>query len=222
MTIVNGPSVVLGGIGVYLDAANPRSYSGSGTSWQDLSLNQLNFSLNNSPSWSTTQKGMFEFSISQSASLSTSPSFLLSSGLTVSAWIKVPPGAIPQCVISHSSSIGVDDGWKLMITGDGTLGFSLNGNAEYDSTIPVVGTDWKMISVTATATNLIYYVNSNQVNSQGSLPALGSTPAALTIATDSQGNSLVGSIASIAIYQKILSQENLEQNFNAFRGRFGI
>jgi hypothetical protein len=40
-----GPQIVTNGLVLYLDAANRKSYRGTGTTWQDLSGNRANFTL---------------------------------------------------------------------------------------------------------------------------------------------------------------------------------
>ena len=53
MSYNNGPKIVSEGLVLYLDAANSRSYSGSGTTWSDLSGNGYDFNVNAS-AYSTT------------------------------------------------------------------------------------------------------------------------------------------------------------------------
>ena len=47
------PAIVTSGLVLCLDAANPRSYSGKGTTWADLSGNGYNFTLSNANVWTT-------------------------------------------------------------------------------------------------------------------------------------------------------------------------
>ena len=61
MTIYGGPDIETDGLILRLQAANNKSYIGSGTSWKDLSGNARNFTLVNSPTFSTTRKGKFIF-----------------------------------------------------------------------------------------------------------------------------------------------------------------
>lgn len=44
----NGPHIATDGLVLYLDAANIKSYPGSGTTWNDLSGNNFNFTLDGS------------------------------------------------------------------------------------------------------------------------------------------------------------------------------
>ena len=52
-----GDNVVTDNMVVYLDAGNNSSYSGSGTSWNDISGNSNNFTLVNGPTYSSSDGG---------------------------------------------------------------------------------------------------------------------------------------------------------------------
>ena len=45
MALLRGPNVVIDGLVLYLDAANRKSYKGSGTNWIDLTTSAANFTL---------------------------------------------------------------------------------------------------------------------------------------------------------------------------------
>jgi len=62
MSISHYPSVVTDGMALYFDAANAISYSGSGSSWNDLSGRGNNGTLVNGPIFdANTNKGAFTF-----------------------------------------------------------------------------------------------------------------------------------------------------------------
>ena len=52
MALSHNPLVTTTGLLLYLDAANRRSYPGSGTAWYDLSGNGNHFTLYNGPTYS--------------------------------------------------------------------------------------------------------------------------------------------------------------------------
>ena len=56
MGIGYNTSVVRDGLVLYLDAANPKSYPGSGTEWYDLSGNKFHMSLKNNVTFNSTLK----------------------------------------------------------------------------------------------------------------------------------------------------------------------
>ena len=61
MALVHSPNIVTDGIVLYLDAANPKSYPGSGTNWHDLTKNNSTFELVNGPTHTTNNSGSFSF-----------------------------------------------------------------------------------------------------------------------------------------------------------------
>ena len=52
MGIAGGPDIIQNGLALALDAADRNSYPGSGTVWGDVSGNNYNFTLTNSPTFS--------------------------------------------------------------------------------------------------------------------------------------------------------------------------
>jgi len=56
-----GPNIVQEGLVLALDAANPKSYPGTGTTWNDLVNSSTTLSLYNSPTYSTTNLGRIAF-----------------------------------------------------------------------------------------------------------------------------------------------------------------
>jgi len=55
------PKITTDGLVLCLDAANPKSYPGSGTAWFDISGNSRNGTLTNSPTFSSSNQGYFSF-----------------------------------------------------------------------------------------------------------------------------------------------------------------
>ena len=57
MSYNNGPKIVNDGLVMYLDAANSRSYSGTGTAWTDLTGSGANGTLTNGPTFNSANGG---------------------------------------------------------------------------------------------------------------------------------------------------------------------
>lgn len=62
-----GPKIVTNGLVLALDAADKKSYSGSGTTWNDLTQNRNNFTLYNSPTFANTYGGELRFNLTNYA-----------------------------------------------------------------------------------------------------------------------------------------------------------
>jgi len=57
MSLSHSPSIVRNGLVLYLDAANSRSYPGTGTTWTDLSGNENNFTLFGGAAYNSQNNG---------------------------------------------------------------------------------------------------------------------------------------------------------------------
>jgi hypothetical protein len=53
------PCIVTDGLKLYLDAFNTASYSGTGTTWYDISGNSINATLVSSPTYNVSNGGVF-------------------------------------------------------------------------------------------------------------------------------------------------------------------
>lgn len=82
MAVSGGPDIVPDGLVLALDAANIKSYAGSGTIWNDLSGNNNSGSLVNGPTFNSANGGSIVFDgvndyVSLSSAVNTNTSFTL-------------------------------------------------------------------------------------------------------------------------------------------------
>ena len=94
MGVHNGAIIPQNGLQLLLDAANTKSYPGSGTTWTDLSGNGNTGTLTNSPTFTTDNGGAIRFDgtndkvvVSDTADLRVS-----SSGITFGLWLRKDSG----------------------------------------------------------------------------------------------------------------------------------
>jgi hypothetical protein len=84
-----GPNIVTNGLVLALDAANSKSYPGSGTTWRDLSGNNNSGSLTNGPTFSSANGGSIVFDGSNDyIGITTGSGFNLGVNFTVQVWCK--------------------------------------------------------------------------------------------------------------------------------------
>lgn len=86
MSLGHGPAVVKTGLVLHLDAANLRSYTGTGTAWKDLSGSGRHASLTNGPTHSISNNGNFAFDGVNDYAVVTSPYYTFQKQITVSTW----------------------------------------------------------------------------------------------------------------------------------------
>ena len=100
------PRSITNGMILYVDAANTRSYPGSGNTWYDLSGNQRHITLYNTPTFSSTNNGAIDFDAPSSEyGTFTSPGNL--SVFTCEAWIKVntsPASNTVQAIVTQQQN----------------------------------------------------------------------------------------------------------------------
>ena len=101
-----GPNIVTNGLQLLLDAANQRSYPGTGYSWYDISNNGNNGSINGSPTFSS---GSFYFNRTNYMTVNSlgNANFPQSAG-TIGFWYNVPTTATGSV---NYSDVGIFDSY---------------------------------------------------------------------------------------------------------------
>ena len=88
MSVIGGPNIVEDGLVLSLDAANTKSYPGSGTVWSDLSGNSNNGTLTNGPTFDSGNKGSIVFDgIDDSISVGHTALLNPTLNMTISVWV---------------------------------------------------------------------------------------------------------------------------------------
>ena len=215
--------VVTTGLQLYLDAGNASSYPGSGTTWTDLSGNNLTGTLTNGPTYSATNGGSIVFDGSNDYVQCLGS--LTVTAATFVTWIK------------RNGSQGQYDG-ILFSRGTNTTGMNFKtsnqlgyhwndaGNTyNWQSGLTIPDATWCMIAVSVTSTAATAYLcqtggtttATNTVNHASSL--LND----IKIAQDDAGSRFFnGNIAIAQLYNIALSAGQVSTNFEADRARFGV
>jgi hypothetical protein len=219
MGIAYNPSVVTNGLVLCLDAANPKSYPGSGTTWNDLSGNGRNGTINGSP---TFTNGYFSIT-SDSTYISIPNSGLVprTNDFTYSCWIYFNS-------VDGADTIFENGSWTdtLLFRYESTQ-FTVYAEGALVGTI-----SWT--AITGSWVNIILRRQSNTVSCYINNVLTG-TP--FTMSTDinlanpnlwlmrsqhASNQFTSGRISIFSIYNRALTTSEIQQNFNALKGRFGL
>ena len=208
-----------------LDAANTKSYPGTGTAWSDLSGNGNNGTLVNSPTYSNTNLGGITYN---GTSQYTSTGLTLSSAITaftIQAAINPASVTTKQGIIETFAGGSNGFGVEILTTGLISLfAFYSGGLYGVASTTPLVVNTAYILAGIWSNNILSLYVNGSLINSSatsgtllpGGTITLGSYPAGNTVFYN-------GTIYNASIYANTsLTADQITQNFNAYRGRYGI
>jgi hypothetical protein len=210
-----GPNIVEAGLVLALDASDPKSYSGSGTTWADRSGNANNRTLVNGPTYSTLNKGAFTFD-----------------GVNDyldNATIANPNGEITFEIALRYNSKGsyhniFDRASLPMLWIRYDNRFELNAGSGLVTTQTYVGQDIIVSAVYRTSSNpgLLLYVNGSLIGQNSTTGNAGPNPLTITLFNRSGGQTYSGIVYYVRIYNRALNASEIEQNFNATRSRFGI
>ncbi len=217
-----GP-IVTSGLTMALDAANLVSYGGTGTSWKDLTANAFNGTLTNGPIYDSDGSGSIVFDgANDNVSLSNSP---LPDNFTYSIWVKRTGDGNQGSrgiVISNGSTyidVGFSNGilFSLILSG-GTQNLIQSANGTMVST----GV-WAHYTATYNRQKAILYLNGVEVASSNyTLPPINDFSTFRIGEYAGGGYNLNGKIGNALYYNRALSANEVQQNYNAQRGRFGI
>jgi len=217
-----GPDIVESGLILALDAGNTKSYPGSGTTWTDLS-GRRQVTINNSPVFNGNY---FSFDgINQNLSFSSSVQ-VQTAGFTMGFLMRVPStqvNGVNWCYMLSDRDFGAGD-YEIGIYSTNSTVFNFKENASTPSSITTsLGTGWNYL-VFGMDANLIPFIYLNGVfKIQSSSTFVSSTlDFNRLFSTTSNTNYFKGDFSYINLYNRELTPAEIQQNFNALRGRYGI
>jgi|LakMenE18May11ns_1017448.scaffolds.fasta_scaffold9890314_4 hypothetical protein len=217
------PKISTDGLVLCLDAANTKSYPGSGTVWSDLSRGGNNGTLTNGPTFSSANGGSIVFDGIDDYVTRDSASFSLNanSGATMGCWVKVSIGETQAILLSHHQ-LNVNNGFRLQVY-NGLLTYTLGGVADYSTSINISDNQWKYIVASSIGSTSLVYIN-GVLRSTISISSMIGVPNSYMIGKLGFTNTyyLSGSVSQVQIYNRALSSTEVLQNYNATKSRFGL
>ena len=214
--------IVTTGLTMWLDANDPASYPGSGTTWTDLSGNGADQTLVNSPAYTPGTPSYFSFNgVNQ---YSTGSALVLPPNTyTKMVWFQITAANDNNIV---SSATG---GHFMFFASTPTLwaGNANNppyaGGGAFGSATAFNTATWYCATVVFSNPQIYLYVNGVQdavdINYG---PAHGGDGSTNLACFGPGGNLLTGRIAEVYCYGQALTAPQVLQNFNATRARYGL
>ena len=245
MGVSIGPSTVTDSLLMIIDAANPKSYSGSGTTISDLVTKTFQGTFTDI----TVSNGNLNFNGTTSLiNMGTLPSSLVDvfeGGGTIEAWIRPESGGVDSVSPRIADTTdGTVQGWLFYLSdesaGQTRLDFWIHYNGSpngWETTDRVITNgEWHHIVLTLDSSSAsndpIYYVNGVKYSIPiGNLTQTNTSSGVLD--TDS-GNGLYignrtgavrtfdGDINVVKFYDRILTEDEVVRNYRALRSRFGL
>ena len=229
--LAHSPSIITNGLVLCLDAANRKSYPGSGTTWTDLSGRGNNGTLVNGVGYNGSNLGSLVFDGSDDYVTLGTPALMngVQVPLTISLWARANSfGAYNTLWGVYSSTTGgrlyslfrVDSGTLRYFTSNSSGGFQFNGSFAPSTSV------WNFYTVTVSGTLsspsvTIYLNSSSQTFSYSTLTSSPNLSVDFRIGGNSAGSEgWNGNISNVMWYNRALTAAEIQQNYNALKSRY--
>jgi hypothetical protein len=231
MAVNYNPRIITDGLVLCLDAANPKSYPGSGTTWTDLSGRGNNGTLVNGVGYTSANRGSLVFDgVNDYVNFGNSSVFNQSGGksFTITCWALF--NSTPVAFNPIFNKMAANGTWEY------ALGLSSSRGVNWLTSSN--GTNWVVRGVGETISLSIWYYYSvgydfaNQVSFASINGKTIFTSAQTGIYNGSRAfeigrhndpvTTMNGRISNLNFYNRVLTESEIQQNFNATRGRYGI
>ncbi len=239
MAVVVSPNINPTGLMLALDATNSRSYPGTGSTWYDVSGNNYNFTLNNSPSYTThkntpcfttiggsaqnfVRNGSFNQDFASNATI-----FIVMSSLSNNNFGGC--SRIIACSAGETGDVDYSNYFCLASCDESRYGlwYKVSPNGLYPtSVLKSANDDFKIITIRWTANSTVqYFVNGIQEATSSITTAFNyASVSRMTICSNANNAQQYATlrIAGVYLYARNMSNNEIKQNYNALRVRYGL
>jgi len=229
MGVSAGPDIIQDGLVLNLDASDKLSYPGSGTTWKDTSGNGNSGTLTNGPTFNSGNGGAIVFDGTNDYTVNTiSPigfNFNNTNAISGEAWIYYSPSSYDFWFSANNSGIK----YRFGSESNGYFYWDMGQHVDRSYSGYVLPSNiWNHVVFTGglqggfITTNV--YSNNTLIVSQNEGISSLTTIADYYIGTGEAPSvhPFNGRIATIRIYNKVLSQLEITQNYNTTKSRFGL
>ena len=226
MGLSHSPSIITQNLVLCLDAANSKSYPGSGTTWTDLSGNGNNGTLVNGVSYTENNRGALVF---DGVNDYVSFSFVNPFAETIIVWARSSTinwnqfGWISSSRRQNGHVFHTQAGERRLtyrVASSNATIFQIGTVTPDDITIP------HMYSITTNGSNShkCYFDGIEVASSSSSITRTASPTAQIWyLGKDDYGGRYGnGNIYNCLRYNRALTESEIQQNYNALKGRFSI
>ena len=237
----HSPMITTDGLVLCLDAANPRSYSGSGTSWLDLSGNGNNGTLTNGPTFSSANGGVLVFDGTDDY-VNCGNTLNFPNSFSIGCWMKADSGTnsiYTKGLVSRYSTVGNYRQYLLGFNEENSyvnFGFSTNGtgsggtgNFVSSSNGSIIRNIWyNIVGVFDSGSSVKIFINGTSSVSLNTTATshYSSNVKPLEIgaseAFDSGVREFNGNISKVIMYNRALTPDEVRRNYLATKSRFNL
>jgi hypothetical protein len=226
MSAISGPNVIEDGLVLALDAANVKSYPGSGTAWTDLSNNGNNGTLVNGAGYNSDNLGSLVFDgVDDYVTLGTKN--IITTDFSVNMWVRVTTATKEV----YFFSFGYIDSNSALLYRNESAPYNLTiiyrnsgANTTHSSSFAINQNVTYNITWIRNGASNILYINGVNIYSFSNSTTLTSCIYDIGWATTRNKTTAYyqGNIYNTMLYNRALTPQEILQNYNATKGRFGL
>jgi len=217
------PKIVTNGLVLHLDAASRKSYISGSTTWNDLSRSQITGTLTNGPGFNSANGGSITFdNVNDFVNLGNT--IQAPTNFTITTWLSNPNsrqgGILTKGLVNDATEWGLSFGYSnpRLLVGR-PRGFNQQVSASW---VPYT-TGFHHIAYTVSGSNSSsLYINNVLVSSNALTVSPGTSSENLQVGLHGTTYYFGGSVSNIQLYNRVLTAQEILQNYNATKGRYGL
>lgn len=215
-------NIVKDGLVLCVDAAKVDSYPGTGTTWRDISGNNLIGTFTNGPVYNSSNGGNVALDgIDDYVAFGNVAALNFTAPFSIGCWFRaaaVQP-SVDSAIIGNIN--GTYTGYILWYNSN-TVDFYFNGGVRANSTTTILANTWYHVMGIWTGTAAQVYLNGAlNVSTAYALPPANGNPF-FSIGFYQGGRNFAGNVSICTAYNKALTASEVLQNYNATKGRYGL
>ena len=233
MALLHSPRIVTNGLVLCLDAANRKSYPGSGTVWRDLVGRGINGALTNGPTFSSANGGSIVLDGVNDHIRIGAVTSSLTRNISYSIWFSLNSLNAIQTLFWDDDAKGGGDAW-VRVNVNGSISSHRDGDGFGVLSTPaqtVALNNWYNFTITNSLTpaNKSFYLNGQLIISNNIPIASRLNRSYVSIGANfgqtgiiGGGGYLNGKVSTFSIYGRSLTPAEIQQNYNATKGRYNL
>jgi len=220
VALAYNPTIVSSGLVVAYDPANPKCYPGSGVTFYDLSGNNNHGTLTNGPTISNNLAKYTVFDGSNDYIVSANNTGIaVTSPRTIMAWAWM--GNVASSVIARIGASADNQAYEMQVWSSKLIMHRYAGAPSHvESTSSVKLNRWYHFAISYDGSNVKFYID-GAYDGVSSL-SLNTANAPLYVGSPVWGGNghMNGNVSQTLLYNRELSATEINQNYNATKGRY--
>ena len=220
MALAYNPTIVSNGLVVAYDPANPKCYPGSGVTFYDLSGNGNHGTLTNGPTISNNLAKYTVFDGSNDYIVSSNNTGIaVTSPRTIMAWAWM--GNVSSSVIARIGASLENQAYEMQVWSSKLIMHRYAGAPSHvESTSTVKLNRWYHFAISYDGSNVKFYIDGTYDGASSMSLNTANAPLYLGYPVWGGNGHMNGNVSQVLLYNRELSASEINQNYNATKGRY--